>query len=151
MLFVMGHPPHLHTKPDLYECRKVQRFQILKWNWIISNCSSFIAFLLIWAPQLYGRVRWVGVSGGMLVPHMHTHTHVHRQTHMQLCKNILVLKLQMAAFMGVMFVSMFNVCVCAYVHAHVCVCLWVDPHAPRYLPPSCSLPRAREPKWLKMQ
>ena len=37
--------PHLHTKPNLLQCRKVQRSEIIKQNWIISICSSFIAFL----------------------------------------------------------------------------------------------------------
>ena len=55
----MGHP-HLHTKPSLYDCRKVQRFQIFKQNWIISILSSVIAFFVIWAPPALGE----GAGGG---------------------------------------------------------------------------------------
>ena len=40
-------PPHLHIKPSLYVCRRVQGSQIFKQNWIISIRSRVIVILLI--------------------------------------------------------------------------------------------------------
>ena len=53
----------LHTKPSLYGCRNVQRFQIFKQNQIIPIFSRFIAFLLIWDPLDLAEV--VGGWGSM--------------------------------------------------------------------------------------
>ena len=58
-------PPHLHIKPSLYVCRRVQGSQIFKQNWIISirsksYCNS--SDLGLCSPGGWGR--WVG--GGCL-------------------------------------------------------------------------------------
>ena len=47
-------PPHLHIKPNLYVCRKVQGSQIFKQNWIISIHSRVIVILLIWVSWALG-------------------------------------------------------------------------------------------------
>ena len=77
---------HVHTKPNLYKCKKVQRSQILKFNWIISIHSGFIAFLVIWgAPGFCGcRGRWlVGWLFQRVPPTCsYLHTHAHICTHM---------------------------------------------------------------------
>ena len=49
-------PSHLHIKPSLYVCRRVQGSQIFKQNWIISNCSRVIVILLIWVSLAMGQV-----------------------------------------------------------------------------------------------
>ena len=53
-------PPHLHIKPSLYVCRKVQGSQIFKQNWIISIRSRVIVILPIWVSLALG----VGQVGG---------------------------------------------------------------------------------------
>ena len=53
-------PPHLHIKPSLYVCRRVQGSQIFKQNWIISIRSRVIVILLIWVSLAVGGVRQVG-------------------------------------------------------------------------------------------
>ena len=53
-------PPHLHIKPSLYVCRKVQGSQIFKQNWIISIRSRVIVILPIWVSSALG----VGQVGG---------------------------------------------------------------------------------------
>ena len=57
-------PPHLHIKPSLYVCRRVQGSQIFKQNWIISIHSRVIVILLIWVSSALdsGAGSW-GVSG----------------------------------------------------------------------------------------
>ena len=81
-------------------------------------------------PAALGEGQGVGGIWGMQVPHMHlcmcTCVHAYMHMHMQLSYNINVQKLQMAAFMGIMF-SMFNMYMYMYVHA----CMW-HCHAPRY-------------------
>ena len=58
--FGIGHP-HLHIKPSLYVCRRVQGSQIFKQNWIVSICSRLIVIFLIWVfSVLGGWSRWVG-------------------------------------------------------------------------------------------
>ena len=57
-------PPHLHIKPSLYLCRKVQGSQIFKQNWIISIRSKVIVILPIWVSLAVGGVGQVG--GGCL-------------------------------------------------------------------------------------
>ena len=57
--FGIGHP-HLHIKPSLYVCRRVQGSQIFKQNWIISICLRIIVFFLIWLSLALG----VGQLGG---------------------------------------------------------------------------------------
>ena len=52
--------PHLHTKPSLYVCRRVQGSQIFKQNWIILIRSRVIVILLIWVSSAQG----VGQVGG---------------------------------------------------------------------------------------
>ena len=52
-------PPHLHIKPSLYVCRKVQGSQIFKQNWIISIRSRVIVILPIWVFAALG-----GGAGG---------------------------------------------------------------------------------------
>ena len=53
-------PPHLHIKPSLYMCRRVQGSQIFKQNWIISIRSRVIVILLILV------FLGLGVGGGCL-------------------------------------------------------------------------------------
>ena len=55
--------PHLHIKPSLFVCRRVQGSQIFKQNWIISIRSILIVILLIWVSSARG-VKQVG--GGSL-------------------------------------------------------------------------------------
>ena len=57
--FGKGHPPHLHLKPSLYVCRRVQGSQIFKQNWIISIRSRVILILLILISSALG-----GGAGG---------------------------------------------------------------------------------------
>ena len=57
--FVIGHPPHLHIKPSLYVCRRVQGSQIFKQNWIILIRSRVIVILPIWVSLALG-----GGAGG---------------------------------------------------------------------------------------
>ena len=57
--FGIGHP-HLHIKPSLYVCRRVQGSQIFKQNWIILIRSRVIVILLIWVSLARG----VGQVGG---------------------------------------------------------------------------------------
>ena len=52
-------PPHLHIKPSLYVCRKVQGSQIFKQNWIISISSRVIVILKIQVSSALG-----GGAGG---------------------------------------------------------------------------------------
>ena len=59
--FGIGHL-HLHMKPNLYVCRRVQGSQIFKQNWIILIHSRFIVILLIWVSSALGWGKWVGVS-----------------------------------------------------------------------------------------
>ena len=56
--FVIGHP-HLHIKPSLYVCRRVQGSQIFKQNWIISIHSRVIVILPILVSLALG-----GGAGG---------------------------------------------------------------------------------------
>ena len=51
-----GTTPHLHTKPSLNKCRKVQKSQIFKQNWIILIHSGFIAYLVIANGCLHGGI-----------------------------------------------------------------------------------------------
>ena len=53
-------PPHLHIRPSLYVCRRVQGSQIFKQNWIISIRSRVIVILPIWVSSALG----VGQVGG---------------------------------------------------------------------------------------
>ena len=53
-------PIHLHIKPSLYVCRRVQESQIFKQTWIISIHSRVIVILLIWISSALG----VGQVGG---------------------------------------------------------------------------------------
>ena len=55
---MIGHP-HLHIKPNLYVCRRVQGSQIFKQNWIISIRSRVIVILQIWVSSALG-----GGTGG---------------------------------------------------------------------------------------
>ena len=71
--------PYLHIKPNPYECRKVQRFQVFKWNWIILIHSSYIAFLVIWTPPGSEGEQVGGVSGGMGGASTCIPTHIHMQ------------------------------------------------------------------------
>ena len=52
-------PPHLHIKPSLYVCRRVQESPIFKQNWIISIGSRVIVILPIWVFSALG-----GGAGG---------------------------------------------------------------------------------------
>ena len=52
-------PPHLHIKPSLYVCRRVQGSQIFKQNWIISIRSRVIVILPIRVSSALG-----GGAGG---------------------------------------------------------------------------------------
>ena len=55
--------PHLHIKPNLYVCRRVQGSQIFKQSWIISIRSRVIVILLIWVSSaLRGGTGGWGVS-----------------------------------------------------------------------------------------
>ena len=54
---------HLHIKPSLYECMRVQGSQIFKQNWIISIRSRIIVILPIWVSSALG-----GGAGGWGVP-----------------------------------------------------------------------------------
>ena len=56
--FGIGHP-HLHIKPSLYVCMRVQGSQIFKQNWIISIRSRVIVILPIWISSALG-----GGAGG---------------------------------------------------------------------------------------
>ena len=55
---MIGHP-HLHIKPSLYVCRRVQGSQIFKQNWIISIHSRVIVILPILVSSALG-----GGAGG---------------------------------------------------------------------------------------
>ena len=46
--------PHLHIKPSLYVCRRVQGYQIFKQNWNILIHSRVIVILLIWVSSAVG-------------------------------------------------------------------------------------------------
>ena len=72
MPFGIGHPPHLHIKPNLYVCRRVQGSQIFKQNWIILIHSRVIVILLIWVSSaLGGRAGgWGGCPGWSTIVHM---------------------------------------------------------------------------------
>ena len=57
-------PPHLHIKPSLYVCRRVQGSQIFKQNWIISIRLRVIVIFPIWVyGALGGWAGGWGVSG----------------------------------------------------------------------------------------
>ena len=77
----------------------------------------------------------------------HAHICVHAHAHMCACtcccaKNIHVQKSQLAAFMGIMFISMFNMCVCV----HAC---GASP-CPQLPSPICPIPQSQwGPKLLK--
>ena len=58
--YLVQDTPHLHIKPSVYVCRKVQGSQIFKQNWIISIRSRVIVILLIWVSLALG-------GGGRLV------------------------------------------------------------------------------------
>ena len=71
--------PHLHIKPNLDMCRKGQRSQIFKQNWIILICSKFYCIFsdlsppwLLWMCVGVG-VWVVGVGVPSICVHMHTH------------------------------------------------------------------------------
>ena len=119
--------PHLHTKPNLNKCRKVQRSQIFKQNWIILICSSFIAYLMIWTiPALVGGWEWVWVCLGMppTCPYIHAHAHVCMHMHntniymYSNCKWPPPWRHPCLSCITCM-------CVCASVHAcmHMCACM----------------------------
>ena len=57
-------PPHLHIKPSLYVCRKVQGSQIFKQNWIILIRLRVIVILMIWVSSALGG----GGAGGWACP-----------------------------------------------------------------------------------
>ena len=59
--------PHLHIKPNLHVCRRVQGSQIFKQNWIISIRSRVIVILLIWVSSALG-----GGAGGWGCPRWST-------------------------------------------------------------------------------
>ena len=67
---MIGHP-HLHIKPSLYVCMRVQGSQIFKQNWIILIRSRVIVILAIWFPQLWGvgQVGW-GCLGWSAIVYM---------------------------------------------------------------------------------
>ena len=95
---LLGHPL-LHTTSSRNRKGFFTDHKSFKQNWIISICSRLIAFLVIWAPQVW---EWG-------YPHMHCmHIDVKRYMYRN-CK--------MASFMGIMF-TMFNICVCICVHVH---------------------------------
>ena len=52
--------PHLHIKPSIYVCRRVQGSQIFKQNWIILIHLRVIVILLIWVSSALGGVGQVG-------------------------------------------------------------------------------------------
>ena len=70
---MMGHP-HLHTKPNLYKCRSVQRSKMFKQNQLILITSRLMEFLLIWGSSPWGWVDGiVDVWRGALYTHAGTH------------------------------------------------------------------------------
>ena len=139
--FGIGHP-HLHIKCSLYVCRRVQRSQIFKQNWIILIRSSFIAYLVIWAiPALVGG--WVGVGVGEsryapTCPYIHAQAHMH----MHMCNT----KIYMYSnckwpppWRHPCLSCLTCMCVCACIHAcmHACTCVFawgttIHPHSPTH-------------------
>ena len=127
-------PPHLHTKPNLNKCRKVQRSQIFKQNWIISIYSSFIAYLVIWAiPALVG-VWCVGVGAGVsrctpTCSHIHTHAHM-CNTKIYMHSNCKWLPPWRHPCLSCL--TCMCICVCIYACMHMCACMGhpIHPHPP---------------------
>ena len=126
--------PYLQTKPNLYECRKVQRSQIFKQNLNISICSSFywifsraVALLFNWkyfwgwnlVQTTWGQCVddvWMTREWSMHVVHMGQQLCI-KPTGL-LVTDLGVKKLQMATNMFIM-INMW-VCVCTCMHAHMC-------------------------------
>ena len=113
--------PDLHITLNLYEYRKVQRPQIFKQNWIILISSSFVLFLLIWAPHSgekgAGMRGYLGVWEG--AP---TYTHECVHVHMDLHAHVYMLKYTCKEITnGTNMFIMINmwVCVCAHMDVHV--------------------------------
>ena len=72
--------PHLHIKPNLYVCRRVQGSQIFKQNRIISISSRLIEFWWFGLPVALGGEGVDGWGWGWLggtPTHVHTHVHAH--------------------------------------------------------------------------
>ena len=98
--------PHLQIKSNLYEWRKVQRFQILKQlkylNWFKFYCISLIWVTPALGRGLVGKVDGEGIWGmGGAPTCMHTHVHTHTCTHN-------VKKLQMATNMFIRMWSLWS-------------------------------------------
>ena len=97
-----------------------------------------------------GGGRWVdgvgvgmGVWGDVTCMHtcMHTHAHMHAHACTHACTCMLNMLNMDASMSGAIcnFYTCINVCVYMCMHVRVC---GDTPHAPRYPPPTCPLPRA---------
>ena len=128
--------PHLHTKPNLNKCQKVQRSQIFKQNWIILIHSSFIAYLVIWAIPALVEV-WMGGSGCGCVyvcpPHAPTFMHMHTCicTCITLKYTCIVIPNGLHGGIHVMFNMHVHMCM----HACTCLLAWGTPIHPHPIQP----------------
>ena len=107
-------------------------------SWLV---QELLKFGVLGSLRLWGGGRWVGgclgVSGGMGGVPTCTHTHTHTRTHT-------CIELQMATSMEASMFSMFNMHVCACMHAYLCVHAWDTPHTLIPTPtPSTHLPPPR--------
>ena len=90
---------------------------------------------------------WMGVGVGMGVcegvPCMHTCTHMHAHTHMHVKHAKHAKHGCLHVNSHLQFLYMYK-CACVHVHACTCMCMCVGtpPHAPRFPPSTCPLPRA---------
>ena len=117
--------------------------------------QDLLNFGVLGSLWLWGGCRWVGsIWGHGRCPHRHAHAHT--------CTHTFIhgYKLQMAADMEASMFSMFNMHVCACVHACVCdVCVcrhaWDTPHTPiptsTPIHPSATPPGGRLPESLKIR
>ena len=119
------------------------RFQIFKKNWIISIHSSFVAFLVIWAPcssrgGAGGGDIW-GYGSALTCTHtctcMHACTYAH--THMLNMLNMISMKV---AICNVHVYFRITTCACVCVCMCMCVYECGVPHYPRYPSPPAPMP-----------
>ena len=134
-------PLHLHIKPNLHVCRRVQGSQIFKQNWIISIRSRVIEFWCFRLPVALGGERWgvVGVPPTHMhmhvCAHMHTHAHIHVKHDNFNCK----WQPQLGESLGIPY-DVIHTCACMHVHACTCMCTCVGATLSPPPPPSTQPP-----------
>ena len=143
--------PHLHIKPSLYVCRKVQGSQIFKQNRIISISSRLIEFWCFGLPAALGMGggwMWCGVVGGCS-PHMCTCTCMYAHTRMV----NMIISCKWPPPLGESLGVPYDV-ICTCVCLCMCVCMHVCGGHPLTTPhphPSTSHPPGGPPESLKIQ